>query len=43
MEELEYTGTLVEGDFEENTITFRIDGDMILKAGRYQIIELRNE
>ena len=28
---------LVSGDFEDNTMTFEIEGDMILKAGKYTI------
>ena len=28
---------LISGDFEDNTMTFKIEGDMILKAGKYTI------
>ena len=31
-------GELITGDFEENTMTFEIEGEMILKAGRYIIL-----
>lgn len=29
---------LVSGDFEENTMTFEIEGEMILKSGKYVIM-----
>lgn len=29
---------LVSGDFEENTMTFEIKGEMILRAGNYVIL-----
>ena len=29
---------LISGDFEDNTMTFEIEGDMILKAGKYIIL-----
>lgn len=29
---------LISGDFEDNTMTFEIEGDMILKAGKYVIM-----
>ena len=37
---MEYTGQLVTGDFEENTMTFKIDGEMTLQAGRYRIVQI---
>lgn len=42
---MKYTGQLVTGDFEENTMTFEIEGEMILQAGRYEIkqIEVGNK
>ena len=40
---MEYTGQLVTGDFEENTITFEIEGEMILQAGKYTIARIENE
>ena len=29
--------TLISGDFEDNTMTFEIKGEMVLKAGKYII------
>lgn len=29
---------LVTGDFEENTLTLEVDGEMTLKAGKYAIV-----
>ncbi len=42
---MKYTGQLVTGDFEENTMTFEIEGEMILQAGKYEIqqIEVGNK
>ena len=37
---MEYTGILITGDFEENTMTFEIEGEMILQAGRYKIVQI---
>lgn len=35
---MKYTGTLISGDFEDNTMTFEIqDPQMILQAGEYTI------
>lgn len=31
-EAMKYTGRLLEGDFERNTMTFRVDGELILQA-----------
>lgn len=41
---MKYTGKLVEGDFELNTMTFEIEGELILQAGKYSIeqIEIGN-
>jgi len=33
-------GTMITGDFGENTMTFEIEGDMILKAGKYAIMTI---
>lgn len=33
-----FTGKMIEGNFEENTMKFKIDGDMILQAGDYTIM-----
>ena len=38
---MEYTGKLITGDFEDNTMTFEIEGDMILKAGKYKIVRIK--
>ena len=32
-------GEMITGDFEENTITFEIDGKMTLQAGNYVILK----
>lgn len=40
---MKYTGQLVTGDFEENTMTFEIEGEMILQAGKYTIARIENE
>ena len=42
---MKYTGQLVTGDFEDNTMTFEIEGEMILQAGKYEIsqIEVGNQ
>ena len=37
---MEYTGTLITGDFEDNTMTFEIKGAMLLQAGDYKIQSL---
>ena len=37
---MRYTGQLVTGDFEENTMTFEIEGEMILQAGKYSIEQI---
>ena len=33
-------GTLAGGDFEENTMTIEIHGDMMLRAGNYAIVPI---
>lgn len=33
-------GKLITGDFEENTMTFEIEGEMILQAGQYAIVPI---
>jgi len=40
---MKYTGQLVTGDLEENTMTFKIEGEMILQAGKYTITRIENE
>jgi len=30
-----YIGDMIAADFEENTITFKIEGDFSVKAGKY--------
>lgn len=37
---MKYTGQLVTGDFEDNTMTFEIEGEMILQAGKYEISQI---
>jgi len=37
---MEYTGKLVTGDFEDNTMTFEIEGEMKLQAGKYKIVQI---
>jgi len=37
---MEYTGRLITGDFEDNTMTFEIEGEMTLQAGRYKIVQI---
>ena len=38
---MKYTGQLVTGDFEDNTMTFEIEGEMILQAGKYRIEQIQ--
>ena len=38
---MKYTGQLVTGDYEDNTMTFEIDGEMILQAGKYYIEQIQ--
>ena len=38
---MKYTGQLVTGDFEDNTMTFEIDGEMILQSGKYAIEQIQ--
>jgi hypothetical protein len=33
-------GELITGDLEESTMLFKIEGEMILKAGRYAIVPI---
>ena len=33
-------GELVTGDFEENTLTIEIDGEMVIQAGRYALVPI---
>jgi hypothetical protein len=35
---MKYTGKLIAGNFEDNTMTFEIEGEIILQAGEYTII-----
>ncbi len=35
-------GTLLTGDFKENTMTFEVEGDFTLRAGKYALTELKN-
>jgi hypothetical protein len=37
---MKYIGKLVTGDFEENTMTFEIEGEMTLQAGKYKIVQI---
>ena len=34
---MKYKGKLITGDFDKNTMTFEIEGEMKLQAGTYQI------
>ena len=34
-----FKGRMIEGDFEKNTMTFEIEGEMILKSGDYCICD----
>jgi hypothetical protein len=38
---MKYIGQLVTGDFEDNTMTFEIEGEMILQAGKYSIEQIQ--
>jgi len=40
---MKYKGRLLTGDFDENTITFQIEGDFILRAGKYNISKLHSD
>ena len=33
-------GHVVTGDFEDNTITLKIEGDMIIAAGKYAVVPI---
>jgi hypothetical protein len=35
-----YIGELVTGDLLENTMTFEIDGEINLQAGKYEIVQI---
>jgi hypothetical protein len=37
---MNYKGTIVTGDFEENTLTIEMDNPVILKAGEYMVIPI---
>jgi hypothetical protein len=37
---MEFTGRLITGDFEENTMTFEIEGEIKLQAGKYKIVQI---
>ena len=36
-------GELITGDLAENTMTFEIEGDVALRAGRYEITRIEEE
>ena len=36
-----HIGQLITGDLEENTMLFEIEGEMILKSGKYAIIPIK--
>lgn len=38
---MKYVGRLVTGDFEDNTMTFLIEGEMVLQAGKYAIEQIK--
>jgi hypothetical protein len=35
-------GTAITGDFEDNTMTFEIEGAMVLAAGKYAIVPIED-
>ena len=37
---MNYKGTIVSGDFEENTLTIEMDNPVILKVGEYMVIPI---
>ena len=37
---MKFIGKLITGDFEEKTMTFEIEGEMILQAGEYSITKI---
>lgn len=37
---MQFTGRLITGDFGDNTMTFEIEGEMILQSGRYKIVQI---
>ena len=37
---MNYKGTIVSGDLEENTVTIEMDKPIILKAGEYVVIPI---
>ena len=37
---MKFTGQLITGDFEENTMTFEIEGEIVLQAGKYNIEQI---
>ena len=36
-----HIGQLITGDLEENTMLFEIEGEMILKSGKYAIVPIK--
>lgn len=38
---MNYKGTIVSGDLEENTVTIEMDKPIILKAGEYVVIPIK--
>ncbi|MEM7487261.1 MAG: hypothetical protein AAF348_18790 [Bacteroidota bacterium] len=38
---MKYIGELVTGDFGDNTMTFEIEGEMKLQAGKYSIYQIQ--
>lgn len=40
---MKYTGELITGDFEENTMTFKVEGEMTLQAGKYSIASIEED
>jgi len=37
---MKYIGKLITGDFEDNTMTFEIEGDIVLQSGKYEISKI---
>ena len=37
---MKFIGKLITGDFEEKTMTFEIEGEMILQTGEYSITKI---
>jgi hypothetical protein len=38
---MNYKGTMVSGDLQENTVTIKMDKPIILKAGEYVVIPIK--